>query len=99
MTARLVLREPGHYRLEGAIHFGATLPPELWSPDIAPVDGRVTVELDGLTRADSVALALLVEWGRRARDAGFRLVIAQAPERLQALIRVTGLGPLLAQGA
>ncbi len=98
MTTRLVLREPGHYRLEGAIHFGAPVPPELWSPDIAPAGGRATIELGGLTRADSVALALLVEWERRARDAGFRLVIAEAPERLQALMRVTGLESLLAQG-
>lgn len=96
---RLVLREPGRYRLEGTVDFGTPMPPELWAPDIAPADGHATIELGGLERADSVALALLVEWEGRARMAGFRLIIADAPERLQALIRVTGLEALLAQGA
>lgn len=98
MTPRLVLREPGYYRLEGTVDFGTPMPPALWSPDIVPANGRATIELGGLERADSVALALLVEWGRRARAAGFRLVIADAPERLRALIRVTGLEALLAEG-
>ncbi len=98
MTARLVLREPGHYRLEGAVRFDAPLPDELQSPGIVPVAGRAIVALDGLERADSVVLALLVEWVRRARAEGFRLVVAEVPDRLQALIRVTGLGPILADG-
>ena len=98
MTPRLVVREPGRYRLEGAVEFATPLPPELWSPDIAPANGCATIELGDLERADSVALALLVEWERRAREAGYRLVIAEAPERLQALIRVTGLEALLVGG-
>ncbi len=99
MTPRLVAREPGRYRLEGAVDFATPIPPALWSPDIAPTNGRVTIDLGGLEHADSVALALFIEWERRAREAGFRLVVAETPQRLQALIRVTGLEALFAEGA
>ena len=94
MSARLTLQGPGRYRLEGAIHFGAPLPDDLQAPGIVPVAGSATVALDGLEQADSVALALLIEWQRQARAQGFRLTLAEIPKRLAALIHVTGVGPV-----
>lgn len=94
MSARLILQGPGRYRLEGAIHFGAPLPDELQAPGIEPVAGSATIALNGLEQADSVALALLIEWRRQARGRGFRLTLADVPKRIAALIRVTGVGPV-----
>ena len=98
MSARLILREPGRYRLEGAIHFGVPLPDDLQSPGIVPAGGSASIALDGLEQADSVVLALLIEWQRQARAQGFRLTLAEIPERMAALIHVTGVGPIFADG-
>ncbi len=91
--------EAGHYRLEGAVNFGAPPTRDLLSPGIVPVAGSATIDLDGLEQADSVALALLLDWQRQARAQGFRLVLNGVSDRLAALIRVTGLGSLFAPGS
>lgn len=64
----------------------------------APTFGAHTLTLDlrEVTKADSAGLALLLDWQRRAQAAGGRLVLADAPERLQSLIRVYGLTEILA---
>lgn len=89
--AALVADEAGNYRLEGNVTFSDLPPGTLWSASLVPVSGRVTVDLSGLNRADSVVLALLLEWERRARAAGQALCVTQVPPRLQDLMRVTGL--------
>jgi phospholipid transport system transporter-binding protein len=53
--------------------------------------GPVTVDLAGVTLADSAGIALLVEWQQQARAANRALAFANLPEQVRKVIRVSGL--------
>lgn len=57
--------------------------------------GDLTVDLAEVSRADSAALALLVEWLRLAKRAGRRLRLARVPGQLRSIVRVHGLSAAL----
>lgn len=57
--------------------------------------GAEVVDLAAATDLDSSAVALLLEWSRRARGAGRSLAIVNAPQSLRALVELYGVGPLL----
>ena len=61
------------------------------------VTGRsaVTVDLAGVERADSAALALLLEWRRAADRAGCALAFSNVPEGLGAIADASGVDELL----
>jgi phospholipid transport system transporter-binding protein len=58
-------------------------------------DGRVEVELGGVTQADSAGLALLVGWVAAARDVRLTLAFHGVPERLRAIARISEVEALL----
>jgi len=51
----------------------------------------VTIDMQGVTQADSAGLALMIEWLQMARAAKRKLVFANIPEQMIDLIRVNGL--------
>jgi phospholipid transport system transporter-binding protein len=51
----------------------------------------VTIDMQGVTQADSAGLALMIEWLQLARAAKHELVFAHIPEQMRDLIRVNGL--------
>lgn len=89
--AELVAQGPGAYRLQGIVTFSDQPPPRLWATPLVAAQGRIILDLSGLERGDSVSLALLLEWERRARLEGHKLQVTHAPTRLQDLMRVYGL--------
>jgi phospholipid transport system transporter-binding protein len=54
----------------------------------------VTIDMLGVTQADSAGLALMIEWLQMARVAKRELVFANIPEQMRDLIRVNGLQQL-----
>lgn len=54
-----------------------------------------SVDLSSLEGVDSSALALLLEWQARARDAGHRIRFDHPPDSLRVIARLTGVAPLL----
>lgn len=90
-TARLVVGADGSHRLEGELTFASV-------PKLAAAHPRhpaTTIDLGGVTRADSAGLALLLEWLRTAGEAGEELVYRDLPEQLAAIARVSNLAELL----
>lgn len=65
----------------------------LAEPDL--IGDEVTLDLSGVTRVDSAAVALLLAWQRRAHAAGTRLLIAGASASLLQLARLYGVDKLL----
>ena len=65
-TGRLQDLGAGRFRLEGEVDFDSV--PELWAGSEAAFapHASLEVDLDGVTRADSAAVALLLAWTRRA---------------------------------
>ncbi|WP_172426028.1 STAS domain-containing protein [Sulfuricaulis limicola] len=51
----------------------------------------VTIDMQGISLADSAGLALMIEWLQRARAAQREIVFANIPEQVRQLIRVNGL--------
>ncbi len=57
--------------------------------------GDLTVDLQGVTEADSAALALLLDWCRTARRTGNKLVVAGLPTGMTSLADLYGVSDLL----
>jgi phospholipid transport system transporter-binding protein len=62
------------------------------------VSGVSTVDLAGLTEADSSALALMLEWTRVAGREGGRVRFCNVPSGLRSLAELYGVAGLLARG-
>lgn len=84
------LSETG-YALQGEVTVDTV--PLLW-PRIAPTahpGGRLHVDCAGVTRADSAAVALLVEWKRQLRRHGGDLRVENLPEVMRVIMEVSDL--------
>lgn len=51
----------------------------------------LTIDMRGISLADSAGLALMIEWQQRARAAQREIVYTNVPEQVRQLIRVNGL--------
>ncbi len=61
-------------------------------------DGRVTLDLRAVTRADSAGLALMVEWLREARRRGGRLEVVNMPDQMFSIAHMSKLDRVLLGG-
>jgi len=59
---------------------------------------QVRIEMAAVTRVDSAALALLIEWLRQAKASGQSLSFQAMPEKLRAIAKLTGAGDILEPG-
>ncbi len=84
-------RADGRYEIRGKLTFQTV--PEFFarSGTMFAGNGPVTVDLTGVTLADSAGIALLVEWRQGARAAGRTLAFANIPEQVRKIIHVSGL--------
>ena len=57
--------------------------------------GTLTIDLSGVSRADSAGLALMIDWLRVARRNQFRLQFMGLPEQLLQIARVSELQQIL----
>lgn len=84
-------------RLSGPLTFSSVSPLLRALEVLLPrLPRQLTVDLAGLTRADSAGLALLVELWRRQRLAQGEVVFVDAPTLVQPLIALYGLDDVLA---
>lgn len=58
--------------------------------------GETVFDLGGVKAADSSAVALLLAWQRRAREAGHRLTFINVPDNVNKLSALYGVEPLVA---
>ena len=59
---------------------------------------QVTIDLSGVTEVDSSALSLLLEWRRRALQAGRTVRYVNVPANLRSLAELYGITELLVDG-
>jgi phospholipid transport system transporter-binding protein len=62
-----------------------------------PLPGASIVDLGGVDRVDSAAVALLLAWRRRAATEGRRLVFSGVPPSMASLAALYGVQELLVQ--
>lgn len=87
---------PGRFRVSGELVFDTV--PELLESGRALLGagtGSIVLDLQGVTRADSAGLALLVEWLRMARRDHRELTFHNMPAKLLAMAGVSGLDDVL----
>ena len=86
------------FTVEGALSF-ETLPAVLAESDkyAARTDlpDRLTIDFSQVTGVDSSAVALLLEWLRRAQRVGKTLTFVNLPANLLALARLYGVADLI----
>jgi phospholipid transport system transporter-binding protein len=83
--------QPGVFAVSGRLTFD-TVPAVLAdSKTWFAGDGKITIDLSGVTLADSAGVALLLEWMEHSRDARRELDFSGFPEQLRRLIGVSGL--------
>lgn len=89
------LLDAGRYALAGELSFEsvglALRETKAWFA--APA--QVVFDLDGITKADSAGLALLLEWLRQAGQNGVELHYVNLPPQLLAMARVAGVDGIL----
>jgi phospholipid transport system transporter-binding protein len=87
--------DSGHYRVTGELTFDTV--PEIWARHdrLGDDGGAVTVDLAGVTRADSAGLVLLVEWLRAAQLQNRPIHFQNIPAPLLAIAKVSSLDTLL----
>ena len=95
-TARL---EPvgaaGRFRIDGELDFASVPVLYLRSQEMFPDCPRLTLDLAGVTRANSAGLALLLEWLGESRRAGRALTFENVPSGLINLANISELEDIL----
>ncbi|HAJ91291.1 MAG TPA: anti-anti-sigma factor [Gammaproteobacteria bacterium] len=92
---QLVENGDGSWLLQGELDF-ASVPSVLKHAGVNMLGKeQITVDLKGVTRADSAGLALLVEWLRESESAGNSIKFVNVPAQLLSIARVCGLEEIL----
>mgnify|MGYP003406531949 FL=1 len=63
---------------------------------LLPSAGPCTIDLSGITSADSAGLAVLIEWLSVAGERGSALAFEAVPAQLRAIARISDLEELIA---
>ena len=63
--------------------------------ELAGASGAIEIDLAGVTRCDSAAVALLLEWVRVAERRGARLAFRNLPASLAAIASISDVDQLL----
>lgn len=94
-TARLVELGAGRFALEGELVFRTVMPLDHAARKPFAKLKEVDVDLVGVTRCDSAALALLLEWAGRAQRGGSVLRYRNLPAALLAIAAISEVEDLL----
>jgi phospholipid transport system transporter-binding protein len=88
----ITTRDNGVFEVTGQLTF-QSVPQFLAHSDkwLQDASGKVTIDMHGVTLADSAGLALLIEWLQLARSAQREIVFTNMPDQMRDLIRVNGL--------
>ncbi len=83
------------YLVSGPLQFDSV--PELWKTSMGLINGAspLVLDLEKVTRTDSAALALLLEWMREARRRELEIHFKNIPDQMLANARASRLEHLL----
>lgn len=86
---------PERLRARGELDFATAAEALRAGLALLPKGGRITIDLAGVSAADSAGLAVLVEWLAASTEQGGSLVFEAVPAQLRAIARISDLEPLL----
>jgi len=85
----------GRYRFEGELTFATAVGALKKTRSVFRNAPRLSFDLTGISRVDSAGVALLLEWLRRAAEAGTELSYVHLPPQARAIARVSGIEHLI----
>lgn len=85
----------GRFALQGPVTFATAGALLAAGNELFAAAPDATVDLSAVTRVDSAALALLLEWLRRAEHDGSTVRFQAIPDRLRSIARLTGVDVIL----
>jgi phospholipid transport system transporter-binding protein len=85
----------GCFQVTGPVVFATAGSLLASSHDLFAGTGPIRVDLAGVTRVDSSALALLIEWLRLARFGGREISFEGIPEKLRSIARLCGVEDMI----
>ena len=88
MTAMLQISGPLTFETAASQIAGLVMPPS---------GGKLQIDFSGVTAVDSTAVALLLDWSRKARSAQVAVEFVALPDGLRQLIAVYGVEDILSQ--
>lgn len=94
-AARIEAVGPGMFRVSGVLDFASVGRLEATARPLLGGAGDALVDLGGVERANSAALALLLEWVDQARQARRRLRFQGVPAGLLEIASVSNVADLL----
>lgn len=94
-AAEFVTVGDGKYRVAGELGFETV--PAIWAQSVVGLDDSADPQIDlgQLTKVDSAALALVIEWIRWGAERRKRLRFVNVPDKLMALARLSEVSHLL----
>jgi len=95
-TAGLHTEGNGHFKVTGPVIFATAGDLLESSRKLFTESASLHIDLSGVTRVDSAALALLIEWVRQAGQQHRSIHIEQVPEKLLAIARLTSVEDIIA---
>jgi phospholipid transport system transporter-binding protein len=94
-SAQLTRESDGSYRVVGALLFDNVRDVLKQSTETFAAANELSIDLSGVTNADSAGLALLIEWYRMAERDRRKLRFVGAPQQIRALAKISDLDTLL----
>lgn len=92
----LTLTDDGRFHLTGELSFQTV--PNFYSANrdlFKRADRDLHIDLDGVSRADSAGIALLIEWQRQAQQQSRTISFYNIPSQLLAIARLSGVETIL----
>jgi phospholipid transport system transporter-binding protein len=91
---------PGHIALHGILEYETARKAHEQGLALiaASREARLEVDCSQISRADSAALAVLIDWMAEARARRLRLCVMNVPPHLRAIARISEVEELLEQG-
>lgn len=94
-ATRLQTADDGRLMLSGELSM-ATVPALLKQLDWRQGETEIRIDLQGVERADSAGVALLIEWRRAAAQQQRTIDFQNIPSQMLAIARLSGVDELLA---
>ena len=94
-VARIHLGTDGTVAIDGELSFTTVTDLLARSSGMFSAPGTIRVDLQGVSRADSAGLSLLIEWMRLTDQTGQAIEFANLPEQMWNIARTCGLDQVL----
>ena len=85
----------GRLQLTGELNFKTVPPLAVNSKNLFDNNNHLNVDLDGVSRADSAGVALLIEWQRRAKKQNKSISFQNIPSQMLSIAKLSGVDELL----